>query len=88
MPPEFNDVAVSRAHRFALGVDDSGNHYLSIPVGNRLVDYCEYYRIDRAAFDRYRADPEQALRFVERCRNREVDGLLIIPPGRDRGTPG
>lgn len=72
--------------RFSIGVEEqSGQHFLSIPVSNRLVDYEEYYRIDKAAFDRYAANPEAAAEFVGRCRRREEDALLMLPPGRDRG---
>ena len=81
-------MMVSRELRFSLGIEeDSGRYYLSIPVSNRMVDYEEYYEIDRAAFERYRADPEAARGFLERCRNREVDAQLILKPGSDRGVP-
>lgn len=53
----------------------------------RMVDYEEYYEIDRAAFERYRTDPGAASGFLERCRNREADELLFLKPGRDRGVP-
>lgn len=85
---KFNDAFVSRELRFSLGVEEtSGRYYLSIPVANRMVDYEEYYEIDRAAFERYRTDPGAASGFLERCRNREADELLILKPGRDRGVP-
>lgn len=85
---KFTDEFVSREMRFSLGVEeDSGRLYLSIPVANRLVDYEEYYEIDRAAYERYRVDPASAGGFLERCRAREADELLILKPGRDRGVP-
>jgi len=81
-------VLVCREERFSLGVEaDSGRYYLSIPVANGMVDYEEYYEIDRAAFERYRVEPASAQGFVERCRNREADDLLMMKPGRDRGVP-
>lgn len=84
---KFNDAFVSRELRFSLGVEEeSGRFYLSIPVANRMVDYEEYYEIDRAAFERYRTDPAAAAGFLERCRNREADELLILKPGKDRGV--
>ena len=84
---KFNDVLVSREHRFSLGIEEtSGRYYVSIPVSNGMVDYEEYYEIDRAAFERYRVDPSTAIGFVERCRNREADELLIQKPGSNRGT--
>lgn len=85
---KFKDEFVSREMRFSLGVEEeSGRFYLSIPVANRLVDYEEYYEIDRTAFERYRTDPRSAEGFLERCRNREADELLILKPGSDRGVP-
>ena len=81
-------MLVCREERFSLGVEaDSGRYYLSIPVANGMVDYEEYYEIDRAAFERYRVEPASAQGFVERCRNREADDLLMMKPGRDRGVP-
>jgi len=84
----FTDVWFSRTLRFAIGVEEeSGRYYLSIPVANRMVDYEEYYEIDRATYQRFRADPDAANAFADRCRNREVDDLLFHDPSRDRGTP-
>ena len=83
----FKDVAVSREERFSVGVDeDSGKHYVSIPVANGLVDYEEYYEIDQATFERYCADPGSGREFVARCRRREMDDRLIVKPGKDRGV--
>lgn len=84
---KFNDAFVSRDLRFSLGEEEeSGRYYLSIPVANRMVDYEEYYEIDRATYERYRAEPEAAIPFLERCRKQEVDELLILKPGTDRGV--
>ncbi|WP_347906120.1 hypothetical protein [Pseudomonas purpurea] len=84
---KFNDVFVDRVERFSLGIEqESGRFYLSIPVSNRLVDYEEYYQIDQACFDAYRANPALALAFLQGCRNRERDELLMLKPGRDRGV--
>lgn len=81
-------MLVCREERFSLGMEaGSGRYYLSIPVANGMVDYEEYYEIDRAAFERYRVEPASAKGFVERCRNREADDLLMMKPGRDRGVP-
>lgn len=85
---KFQDVMVNRELRFSLGVEqETGKYYLSIPVANRRVDYEEYYEIDKDAFERYQADPAAAAAFLERCRNREADDLLILKPGSDRGVP-
>jgi hypothetical protein len=50
-----------------------------------MVDYDEYYEIDRDEFDRYCADPVSAFAFVKRCRRREEDDRLIYQPGPERG---
>ena len=55
-------------------------------MGNRLVDYEEYYRIDADDFARYLRDMGSALEFVERCRRRQMDHLLLVAPGNDRGS--
>jgi hypothetical protein len=87
-PMNFVDEMVSRELRFSIGIKTrTGRYYLSIPVANRMVDYEEYYAIDRSAYERYRADPHSAADFVKRCRNRELDELLIVTPGRNRGVP-
>lgn len=84
---KFKDVVVDRAERFSVGVEeDSGKHYVSIPVSNGMVDYEEYYEIDQPTFERYRADPDSARELVARCRRRELDHLLIVKPGKNRGT--
>ena len=84
---KFKDVAVNRQERYSLGVEeDSGKYYLSIPVSNGLVDYEEYYEIDKPTFERYRADLDSALELVQRARRRELDDRLIVKPGSNRGT--
>ncbi|WP_285961593.1 hypothetical protein [Pseudomonas tohonis] len=85
----WRDVAVSRAGRFAIGVEEgSGRHYLAISVSNRLVDYEERYAISVEDFERYGRNLDSALPFVEQCRARLMDHLLLEPPGADRGIPG
>ena len=88
-PMNFVDEMVSRELRFSIGVETrTGRHYLSIPVANRMADYEEYYEIDRSAYERYRAEPRSAADFIRRCRNRELDQLLILndpsPAGHTR----
>ncbi|TWB13079.1 hypothetical protein FBZ89_12146 [Nitrospirillum amazonense] len=81
------DIAVSRDHRFSIGVErDGGRFYLSIPVSNRLVDYEEHYEISQAEFDLYRQDLSTALLLVDQCRRRQADSRLMTPPGADRGV--
>jgi len=86
--PRYRTVAVNRQQRYSLEIDEhTGRCYVSFPVSNRMVDYEEAYEVDRATFERYRADPASALEFVTRCRNRELDHLLRDQPGADRGIP-
>lgn len=83
---KFNDVFVSKEARFSIGVEEqSGKFYLSIPVSNGVVDYEEYYEIDVISFNQYQQDMAAALDFVDCCRSRKLDDLLIIKPGKDRG---
>jgi hypothetical protein len=83
----FRTVAVNRPERYSIGVeDDSGRFFVSIMVSNSLVDYEEYYEIDRATFDGFRADLDSALELVDRCRHQLEDARLIIPPGPNRGS--
>jgi len=82
----FIDHLVSREHRFSIGIiGTTGEKYLSIPVTNQRVDYEEHYWIDDVMFDRFAANPRDALSFVERCRQRQEDSRLILQPGADRG---
>jgi hypothetical protein len=84
----FNDTYVSRDERFSVGIDlVTGGGYVSIPVSNGLVDYEEYYEIDPQTYARFLSDPAVASSFAAECRRRERDELLIMPPGRNRGTP-
>jgi hypothetical protein len=83
----FEDVAVNRQERYALGIEQkSGRYYVSIPVNNQIIDYEEYYEIDEDTFERYRADIDSALPFVVRCRNRQEDPRLMYQPSTRRGT--
>jgi hypothetical protein len=79
---------VDRVRRFAFEIDEaSGRTFVSIPVRNQMVEYSEWYEVDRQTFDRYSAEPALAYEFVERARRRELDHLLLLPPGTDRGHP-
>jgi len=85
---KFSDVFFCKKERFSVGIEEeSGRYYLSIPVSNNFVDYEEYYEIDKMSFGLYQVDMDAAKKFVNRCRNREVDDLLLIKPGKDRGVP-
>ena len=88
MSGRWTALHVSRADYYALGWDrDEACHYLSIPVANRMTDYDEYYRLSAAEFQTLAADREAARAFADRCRRRELDDRLILPPGTDRGEP-
>ncbi|MFZ4840880.1 hypothetical protein [Mycetocola saprophilus] len=79
---------MSKEHRFWLGIDDeSGKHFVSIPVTNGLVDYVEYYELSLERYRYYLEDPIRALSFVEECRAQQHDDLLLQKPGWNRGVP-
>ena len=84
----FKDIAISGENRFSIGVEEtSGKYYLSIPVSNQYVDYEEYYEIPKELFNSFKADMNTALNFVQECRDRKKDELLIQKPGKLRGVP-
>ena len=79
---------VDRVERFSLDVDlDSGRTFVSIPVRNQMVEYDEWYEVDRETFENYVRDPALAHDFVAQAKRRELDHLLLLPPGADRGAP-
>ena len=85
---KFNDIYFSREDRYSIGVElDSGAHYLSIPVSNRLIDYDEYYEITESQSKDFLEDRILANDFADKCRSRMMDDFLIIKPGADRGMP-
>jgi len=82
------DQYYSRADRFSLGVDDeSGRPYVSFPVTASSAEYEEYYELTPAQYADYLAEPATALDFVNECRRREHDDLLMQKPGWNRGIP-
>lgn len=84
----FLDEVTNVEQRYSLGFDDKRDtHYLSIPVGNALVDYEEFYAIEKAEFDVFVSDPVAASVFANRARRRELDDRLLFQPGSDRGHP-
>lgn len=84
----FVDSYFSREHRFSLGREtDSGRYYVSIPVSNGVVDYEEYFELLPERYATFLDDPLAAVPFVEECRQRQHDELLIQKPGWNRGTP-
>lgn len=84
---KFNDFFVSRSEFFSVGTEESsGRYYVSFPVSSSFVDYEEYYEIDLTRFELFQKDIGAAVAFVDRCRRRELDDLLIQKPGSNRGT--
>ena len=84
---KFGDVFVNAAERFTVGVEGvSGRYYVSFPVRNEFAEYEEYYEIDQGQFELFQRDLSAALEFVTACRGREKDELLLVKPGRLRGT--
>ncbi|HEX8587713.1 MAG TPA: hypothetical protein VF672_07040 [Pseudomonas sp.] len=84
---KFTDTYVNREERFALGLEESsGRFYVSFPVSNGITDHEEYYAINRAQLDLFHKDHNFALAFVTKCRNRQLDELLIEKPGDVRGS--
>ena len=79
-------VYVDKVRRFSLNIDkDSGRTFVAIAVRNQMTEYDEWYEVDEDTFWKYRVDPTLAHEFVERCKRRELDHLLLLPPGSDRG---
>lgn len=84
---KFTDIYFNREERFSLGIEEtSGKLYVSFPVRNDMIEYEEYYEINRERFDLFQKDLNAALEFVNRGRRRELDELLIQKPGSRRGT--
>jgi hypothetical protein len=84
---KFTDTYVNRKEFFSLGIEEtSGRFYVSFPVSNGIADYEEYYAIDKHAFERFQNGVDAAVKFVNRCRRREHDELLILKPGWNTGT--
>ncbi|WP_082978871.1 hypothetical protein [Mycobacterium sp. 1081908.1] len=85
---KFDDTYFSREDRYSIGVEStSGRYYASIPVSNGIVDYEEYYELTEDQYREFLRDSEAAIEFIEACRRREHDDLLLQRPGSNRGTP-
>lgn len=84
---KFKDAFVNQEEFFSLGIEEtSGRFYVSFPVSYGMVDYEEYYEINRASFELFQKDTDAAVVFVTKCRRRELDELLIEKPGTNRGS--
>jgi hypothetical protein len=85
---KFEDTYFSREDRYSIGVEStSGRYYASIPVSNGIVDYEEYYELTQDQYREFLRDRGTAIKFIEACRRREHDYLLLQRPGSNRGTP-
>ncbi len=85
---KFDDTFFSREDKYSLGVESmSGRWYVSIPVSNGIVDYEEYYGLTESQYRSFLHDRNAAVEFVEACRQRQHDDLLLQQPGSNRGTP-
>ncbi len=86
---EIYDTFFNRDLMLSLGTEEaSGRFYLSFPVSNGLIDYEEYYKIDKASFDLFHTDLIAADAFATTCRRRERDDLLIQKPEARSQKPG
>lgn len=78
---------VDPVRRFSLEEDDeTGRTFLAIPVRNASVEYTEWYAVERAVFETFRSDPTLAHELAAKAKRREVDHLLLLRPGVDRGV--
>jgi hypothetical protein len=85
--PSFRDQFICLELRFSLGIEETtGRHYLAIPAANGVAEAEEFYEIDGPTHERFAADPGSGGGVVRRCRNRELDALLILDPGPGRGA--
>ncbi|MGD1239167.1 hypothetical protein [Mycobacterium seoulense] len=84
----FDDIYFSLEDRYSIGVESqSRRYYASIPVSNGIVDYEEYYELTPDQYRHFLRDREAAIEFIDACRSREHDHLLLQKPGSNRGTP-
>jgi hypothetical protein len=83
----FKDIIISKKERFSIGLEeDSGKFYISIPVSNGLVDYEEYYEIDKSIYESYPDNLEKIIKLVDKYRKQEKDEDLFLEPGNNRGV--
>ncbi len=83
----FKDIIISKKERFSIGLEeDSGKFYISIPVSNSLVDYEEYYKIDKSIYENYPDNIEKIKKLVKMYKKQEKDEDLFLMPGSNRGV--
>ncbi|WP_082963014.1 hypothetical protein [Mycobacterium sp. E342] len=85
---KFDDTYFSREDKYSIGVESiASRYYASIPVSNGIVDYEEHYELTPGQYRHFLDDRAAAIEFVDACRRRERDHLLLQAPGSNRGTP-
>lgn len=81
------DTVVSPEYRYALGIEKpSGQHYISIPVAGRFVDFEEYYAIEPREYEHLISHPNGVRLVADQCRVMMHDRRLMDPPAADRGA--
>jgi hypothetical protein len=85
---QFDDIFIFKEDRFSVGIEkDSKKYYLSIPVSNGLVEYEEYYEIDKAEFESFSRSLDGMRKIASLSRERKNDSRLLQQPGKKRGSP-
>lgn len=46
-----------------------------------MIDYEEYYKISENDYNLFHSNPAMTVDFVEQCKKRKKDDLLIVTPG-------
>ncbi|WP_105566197.1 hypothetical protein [Microbacterium halophytorum] len=83
--PRFRTTFVSPQHAFGLGVEEeSGVPFLDLVVATDDARLTEQYRLTQEQYDRFSADPVQALDFVAACIARRNEDLLFGPVAEER----
>ena len=76
----FNDTFISRSECFSLGIEqDSGRHYLSIPISQPRVDYEAFYRLSAQEYQLFLNDAAACGDFLARCQAGECEARRIKP---------
>lgn len=88
MKERFKETFFSLEQRYSLGIDlKNDGRFASFPVTNGVVDYEEHYAIASTQYELFMTDQAAALDFINECRRREHDDLLVYRPGTNRGIP-
>ena len=88
MEDRFHHHFVSKTDFYVLGRDrELERYFLGIVVGIPHFDWHEYYALSDDEYQSLMADVDAACAFAGRCRAREMDDRLILPPRPYRGDP-